>query len=253
MLRRAVQHAQLLDAPVAQMPHHLLARRARADDQRAVGVQLAENTLGQFHSGRTPRKPAARRVPFPLRTRLPDFESALEHAVEDGSGFAVIESDLVGVAHLSQNFRFAEQHRIEPRGNAEQMAHGMAVPVPVERAVQFVERKLMEGREEQFHCAGAVCRILARHAVQFAAIARRKDQRFLEDSSRTQAVRRLPAPARRESEALAQIDRGRAVIQSDENDFHLQKRPPDFPDSLLAHPLRNTGENAKDIASRYCN
>ena len=64
------------------------------------------------------------------------FQRGLKHAVEDRPRFAAVERDLVGVAHLAQNFRFAEQHGIEPRRDAEQMPHGVAVAMPVERAIQ---------------------------------------------------------------------------------------------------------------------
>ena len=114
---------------------------------------------------------------------LAHFESGLEHAVQHRPRFAVVERDLIGVAHLAQDFRFAQQHGIEPGRHAKQMAHGVAVPMAVQRAVQFAERKLVEGGEEEFHGAGAIRGKFARHAVEFTAIAGRKDQRFFEDAA----------------------------------------------------------------------
>ena len=157
-----------------------------------------------------------------LRTRFPYFQSSLEHAVEHGAGFAVVQRDLVGIANLAQNFRFAQQHGIEPRRDTKQMPHGVAVPMAVERAIQFNGGKLVEGRDEQFHRAGAVRRDFARDAVQFAAIARRKNQRFFEDTARTQLLGGFARLLGSESDALSQLDRSRAMIQSDENNFHLR-------------------------------
>ena len=56
---------------------------------------------------------------------LPHFERALKRAIEHRAGGAVFERLAVGGAKLAENFRFAEQHRIESRGNAEEMAHGV--------------------------------------------------------------------------------------------------------------------------------
>ncbi len=80
----------------------------------------------------------------------------------------------------------------------------------------------MEGRDEQFHRAGAIRGAFARDTVQFAAIAGRKDQRFLENSARTELFSGFARLFGSESNTLPKIDRGRLVIQSDKNDFHLR-------------------------------
>ena len=202
------------------MPDDLFAGRARTDDQRAMIIQLSENTLGKLYAGKRHRNWTGAQFRF-VANALAHFQSGLKHAVEDRARFAPIQRNLVGVAHLAQNFRFPEQHRIEPCRDAEQVPHGAAVPVPVERAIQLGEGKLVEGRHEQFHRARAIRRVLAGYTVEFAAIAGRENQRFLKDAARTQLFGGFAGLLRRESEALPQIDRGRPVIQSNKNDFHL--------------------------------
>ena len=75
VLRCAIQHAQLLDAAVAEVPHDLLAGRARADDQRAMIIQLAENALGEFHAGKRHRNGPRANFRF-VAHALAHFQSA---------------------------------------------------------------------------------------------------------------------------------------------------------------------------------
>ena len=209
--RSAIQNPQLLDAAIAKVPHDLLACSARSDDQRAVIVQLAENPFRKFHPRKCNRNGPRAEFRF-VPDALAHFKSGLEHAIEYGTGFATVKSDLVSIAYLAQNFRLAEQHGIEPGCDSEQVPHGMTVPVAIQRAIQFIERKLVEGRDEQFHGAGAIRGVLAWNAVEFAAIARGKHQRFLEDAARTQLTGGFARLLWRECDTLPQIDRGRAVI-----------------------------------------
>ena len=84
----------------------------------------------------------------------------------------------------------------------------------------------MKRREEQFHRAGAIGRELAGDAVKFAAVAGRKHHCFFEDPARAQLFGGFAGLLGAERNALAQLDRGRAVIQSDENNFHLRNARP---------------------------
>src|SRR6202035_3784063 len=104
-----------------------------SDDQRAMIIQLAEYTLGQFYSRKRHRNRPRAKLRF-VAHAFSYFQSGLEHAVQDRAGFAAVQRNLVRIAHLPEDFRFAEQHGIEPRGDAEQMPHGVAVTMPVERA-----------------------------------------------------------------------------------------------------------------------
>ena len=49
---------------------------------------------------------------------------------------AVIERDAIRFAHLPQNFRLAQHHRIQARRNAKQVPHRLAIAPPVQAAAQ---------------------------------------------------------------------------------------------------------------------
>src|SRR3977135_757522 len=221
VLHRAIQDAQLFDSAVAQMPHNLLAGRPRPDNQRAMIIQLAKDALGQFYA----RERYRNRPRADLRlvaNALAHLQSALEHAVENWAGCAVVASNPVGLANLPEDFGFPQQHGIEPGRDAKQMVHRAAVPVPVQRTIQGSRRQLVKRCEEQLHRAGAIRGQLAGDAVKFAPVAGGKYQRFIQNSARTQLVGGLARLLHAERDPLAPLDRGRAVIQSDEDNFHLR-------------------------------
>src|SRR5260370_37871337 len=111
------------------------------------------------------------------------------------------------------------------------MVKRAAIAVTVERTVQFSRRQLVERREEPLHRARAVVSKLAGYAVKFAAVAGGKDQRLFQDSARTQLVGGFARLLDAECDALSQLDGSRAMIQSDEDNFHLRNArviPPDL-------------------------
>ncbi len=48
--------------------------------------------------------------------------------------------DLVRLPHLAEDLRLADQHRVEPAGDGEQVLHGARLVVHVKAAVQLLER-----------------------------------------------------------------------------------------------------------------
>ncbi len=192
------------------MAHDLFAGGAGADDEGAMIVELAEDALGEFDSGEGDGDGARADFGF-VADALADFEGALEHAVEDGSGFAVIEGDLIGVADLAEDFGFAEEHGIESGGDAEQMADGVGVAMAVERAVQFAGGHLVIGGEEEFHGRGGVGGLLDGNAVEFAAVAGGEDHGFFEDAAGAELFGGFAGLFGAEGDAFAQLDGGGAV------------------------------------------
>ena len=89
-----------LNSAVAQVPHDLLAVRARSHDQRSMGIQLAEDSLSKLHASEGHRD--GPRSDFRLRANaLADFESPLKHPLEHRTRRAMVQRDAVGFAHLS--------------------------------------------------------------------------------------------------------------------------------------------------------
>ena len=97
---RTIRHSQAADAAIAQMLDYLLGHRARADDQRAVTLQISEDPLGELHARQSHRhRPRAH---FGFRTHaLAHFERALKRAVQHWSGGAVVERLSVCGAELA--------------------------------------------------------------------------------------------------------------------------------------------------------
>src|SRR6202790_2050497 len=131
MLGRTIQHPQLLDTAVAQVPHALLAGCARADDQSAMIVHAAEDALRQLYPGERDRNRPRADLCL-VANAFTHLERTLEHAVQYRASRAVIESDSVGFAHLSENFRFAQQHGVKARRDTKQMVHRTAIAVAIQ-------------------------------------------------------------------------------------------------------------------------
>src|SRR5438270_11109075 len=137
------------------MRDHLLARRARAQNQSGVRPQAAENTLGQFDTGESHGHRTRADLRFSANA-LADFERALEHTVEYRPRAAMIHRDSVSVAYLAENLGFAKHHGIQAGGHAEEMPHRVAAVPAIEATVQPGRLDFMEGRQEKLHGSGAV-------------------------------------------------------------------------------------------------
>src|SRR4029077_6329656 len=105
------------------------------------------------------------------------------------------------------------------------MPHRLAIVTPIDVAVKGGGLDLVEGREEKLHCADAIGGRFRRHSIQFAAIAGRKHQSFGENAACAQLLRGLTRLLRSKRDALAQLHRGRAVIESYEDDLHRLSSP----------------------------
>ncbi len=205
------------------MAEHLFSRGSRAQNQRLVRLQTAENALGQLDSGEGDRHGPGADLGLGAHA-LAHFEGALEHAVEHRTGAAMVEGDAIGLAHLSQNFGLAQHHGVQASGDAEEVAHGFAIVPAVEAVAEGCGLDLVECGQEKLDGPGAVlCRLRGRfrgNAVEFAAIARGEHQRLGKNAARTQLFRGQASVLARERNALAQLDRGGAVIQAYENNLH---------------------------------
>src|ERR1700730_6819119 len=106
------------------------------------------------------------------------------------------------------------------------MPHRLTIVTAIEVAVEGCGLDLVEGREEKLHGADAIGGRFRRHSIKLAAIARRKDQRFGENAACAQLLRGVTRLVRSKRDALAQLHRGRAVIESYEDNLHRLSSPP---------------------------
>ncbi|MCY1526970.1 hypothetical protein D9M68_620200 [compost metagenome] len=110
---------------------------ARADEQRAGLVQVAEHALGQADGGGGHGyrlRPDGGLRPHFLGHR----EGALEHLVQQGAQGPGFAGGAHRVFHLAHDLGFAQHHGVQAAGHAESVAHGvvlvMAVQVRAQRA-----------------------------------------------------------------------------------------------------------------------
>jgi hypothetical protein len=144
----------------------------------------------------------------------------LKQAVEHGPGGALFVCEFVGVAYLAKNFRFAEHHGIEASGDAEKVAHGLAIVVVVERNAQKIVLHRMKFAEERGKPRRGFVHRLWRNAIDFAAIAGGKHQRLFEQSAGAQFVGSAAGLLVGERHPFAHLKRRGTVVQSDKDNFH---------------------------------
>jgi hypothetical protein len=114
--------------------------------------------------------------------------------------------DAIGFADLAQDFGFAEEERVESGGNAEEMTDGGAIVVMIEDAVERVGLDGMEFAEERGKTGRAFVAGFGRNAVDFAAIAGGKDQRFFEEAAGAEFVGGAAGLVGSEGDALAELE-----------------------------------------------
>src|SRR6187397_286589 len=112
------------DVAVAELRNDLFADGAGAENKSSALTQSAEDALGQFHSRRSGGHWPGAKFGF-VAHPLTDFEGALKHPVQNGTGRARFVRKAVRFADLAQDFGFAEHHRIKAGGYAKQMADGV--------------------------------------------------------------------------------------------------------------------------------
>ena len=141
-----------------------------------------------------------------------NFECALEKAIENWAGRALFMRGFVGVAHLAEDFGFAQEHGVEPGRNAEEMAHGVAIVVMIERADEDFAADRVKFAEEGCESIEAILCAFGRDAVDFAAIAGGEDERFVKNAAGAEFVGGATRLVRGERHTFAHFNGRGAVI-----------------------------------------
>ena len=140
-----VGDGDFFDAARLQRTRRLLARFARADDENFVFGKRTENFLREFHRRRHHRDAAALNVRFGA-DMLGDVERALKRLVQSRTGVLVLEREFVGGLELAENFRLANDHRVETGGDFEKVVQavrlGDGVKFIAQRAIKRVLREI---------------------------------------------------------------------------------------------------------------
>ena len=137
----------------SQVPRGRFRHLAGADDQNRQPVQVAEDLAGQLDgdvADRDRHLADAGLVADAPRHAERAVEQLVEFAAQGAGGLG----QRVGVLHLAQNLRLADDHRIEARGYPKDVPHGVAVGVAVKEGRADLERQLACLAEELDQLAG---------------------------------------------------------------------------------------------------
>jgi hypothetical protein len=112
----------------------------------------------------------------------------------------------ISFADLAEDFRFAEEERVESGGDAEEVTDGGAIVMMIEGTVESVWANGMEFTEERGKTGSAFVAGFRRDAVDFAAIAGGEDQGFFEEAARAEFVGGAAGLVGSEGDALAEFE-----------------------------------------------
>ena len=137
-VERAVGDEDGLDAVRLEVRGGELAGLAGAHDEHGVVLELAEHLEGQL-DGRGADAHGALADGRLGAHALAHFERVPEQAVEDDAGATAFAGLLVGGLHLGDDLRLADDHRIEARGDAEQVRDGPVPGVAVQARLELAD------------------------------------------------------------------------------------------------------------------
>ncbi len=142
-------------------------------------------------------------------------EGALEQLAQqraDGSGFFGNARRLL---HLAEDLRLAQHHRIQPRRDAEHVAHGFLLRMLVKIGLDLLRRqRVIFGQPVR-----RTLRVFGR-AIQLGAVAGGQNRRFAHGLGPQQVVQGLTHARRIERHLLANRERGRMVIDAQSEQLH---------------------------------
>jgi len=215
-LQRAVRHDQPARLLVGEVARGQLDGVAGADQQYAGLAQVGEHLLGEAHRGERHRHGVCADAGFgahPLGHR----EGVLQQAVQRRLQRVRLARKLVGILHLAEDLRLAQHHRIQPGGDAEQVARRVLLVVAVQELVQLAGSQTMvaaQPRQRQLLGAGG-------HAhVQLGAVAGGQDHRLLHAGFLLQFVQGGGGGFGVERHLFAQGDRRGEVVEPEGDQRH---------------------------------
>ena len=196
-----------------------LAHRAGAEEERALVRQPVEDAARQLDRGRADRD-GPLGDPGLAPDALGDRERAVEAAMEDLPRGAGRRRGRVLLLQLAQDLWLAHHHRIEAGGDAEEVAHGLAVGVGVEVSGERGLGHAVLAREEAGQ-RGAERGGIGSAGQHLHPVTGGEDGALGHARDRHQpAERGLEAPVR-ERHPLAHLDRRGAVVEPDQDDAAL--------------------------------
>ena len=191
-------------------------------------------------------------TPFsPIRGLLADAaaggERAAEEPVEDRPGPALDQRQLVGALDLALDLGLADDHRVEPGGDPEEVVGGLAAAQRVEVAEQLGRPDLGLAGEDAERRRLGFDRV-GDDQVELGPVAGRDRRRLVDALGGGQLAQRADRAALGQREPLAQVER-RGLVGDAERQQLGHRRPPPRVSGASSSALRSRC-SAKPASSR---
>ena len=216
MFERAIGHQQLAHPMLGQMSGRQFDGVASADQQDRGLVEFGKGLLGQTHGGEGHRDRLVADAGFAAGA-LGHGEGVLEQTIQRGLEGALQARRLPGLLDLTQDLGLAQNHRIQPCRDPEQVTHGGIVFVVVQVRVQVLGLQMGKGRQPEF---GPVLGPVFHPAVDLGAVAGRQQGDLVHTRLGSQFLQRHGQSSRRNGQPFAYRERGSLVIQAEGEQGH---------------------------------
>ncbi|MNF52621.1 hypothetical protein D3C84_339720 [compost metagenome] len=183
---------------------------AGADQQRLAAVQVGEYLLGQADGGERHGNRVLSDGGIGAH-RLGGAEGGLEQTAEQRAHGAGLARYSVGGLHLAKDLRLAEDHGVQPGGDAHHVADRGVVRVYVGAGAQLFQAQIVVAGQPGKHLIGAGMVLLQ---VKLAAVAGGEDGRLAAGRDATQLLQGLHQLLGSEGHAFADIYRGGLVVDT---------------------------------------
>ena len=183
--------------------------------------EVAEDLAREGHRRGGDGDGARRRSPSPSAARFPAAERRRDQPVEDAAQGALGGGEGEGVPHLAQDLGLPQDHRLETRGHAQQVARRLVV-VPRVEVRTGGEEVAPPGATDERAQGALRPRPVGGHDVELRPVAGREHERFLEDFLPARGLQGLAHLVRAEGHVLALIEGGGAVARADQAEVRHQ-------------------------------
>jgi hypothetical protein len=206
----AIGHEHGGGPAVGQRTARELARLAGADDDHAPAPQVTQMLAGEGHGG-------AGQAQLPLADRrlgahpLARGQRGPEQAVGERAGRVPGQRRLVGALDLTLDLGLADQHGLQARDDAVEVAGGVAVAVRVDRGGQLGGPDPGLAGQHRQH-GGLGLHGVPDHEVQLGAVARRDGHRLVHLGLTAQIAQELHGARVGQRETLADLH-GRGLVR----------------------------------------
>ncbi len=188
-LGRAVAHGDRSGAGLVQRGGDADAHLAGPDDEHVAAVEGAEPIAHHLDGGVADRRRAAADRGLAAGP-LADAQGVAEEEVERGAHPTLVLGDLPRRAHLTEDLALAEDGRVEPGGDLEEVLRGGLVVLAVEVRVQLVGAQRAELAHEVADVGVGTVEALG-DGVDLGAVARAEDGDLAEVVASGEAEDRL--------------------------------------------------------------